>query len=125
MTTKAVTGACVLSQFSRSYATKGGMKHYKVLVAGGGTGGLAVGARARRSLGPGQVAVVEPSKVVNTEENALCIWGPSCIVAIIQAVRMYYYNFKAFKKNYVCVSVNSLLHVYYESHVHAHWLTDL
>ncbi|KAH3853128.1 sulfide:quinone oxidoreductase, mitochondrial-like [Dreissena polymorpha] len=62
MTTKAVTGACVLAQFSRSYATQGGMKHYKVLVAGGGTGGLAVGARARRSLGAGQVAVVEPSK---------------------------------------------------------------
>jgi hypothetical protein len=40
--------------------------HHKLVVAGGGTGGCSVSARACRALGPGTVAVIEPSEVVYT-----------------------------------------------------------
>ncbi|XP_060582923.1 sulfide:quinone oxidoreductase, mitochondrial-like [Ruditapes philippinarum] len=36
--------------------------HHKLVVAGGGTGGCSVSARACRALGPGTVAVIEPSE---------------------------------------------------------------
>ena len=39
------------------------VKHYPMVVLGGGTGGCSVAARACRMLGMGNVAVVEPSQV--------------------------------------------------------------
>lgn len=39
------------------------VKHYPMVILGGGTGGCSVAARACRMLGTGNVAVVEPSQV--------------------------------------------------------------
>ncbi|XP_052767901.1 sulfide:quinone oxidoreductase, mitochondrial-like [Mya arenaria] len=50
----------VLVQFTRSYSEGG--RHYKVVIAGGGTGGCSVGARACRTFGRGNVAIIEPAK---------------------------------------------------------------
>ncbi len=36
-----------------------GKNHYKVLIAGGGTGGCAVAGRLRKSIKPGDLAVIE------------------------------------------------------------------
>lgn len=47
-------------QAVRNYSTKDA-KHYKVVVAGGGSGGCAVAARACRAFGSGKVAVIEPA----------------------------------------------------------------
>lgn len=38
-------------------------EHYKVLVLGGGSGGIAMGARMKRKVGAEHVAIVEPSEV--------------------------------------------------------------
>lgn len=38
-------------------------QHYKIVVAGGGTGGTAVAARACRAFGPRKVAVVDPAEI--------------------------------------------------------------
>lgn len=38
-------------------------QHYKMLVLGGGSGGVAMSARMKRMLGAENVAVVEPSQV--------------------------------------------------------------
>lgn len=38
-------------------------QHYKMLVLGGGSGGIAMGARMKRMLGAENVAIVEPSEV--------------------------------------------------------------
>lgn len=40
-------------------------QHYKMLVLGGGTGGITMGARMKRLVGAENVAVVEPSEVRN------------------------------------------------------------
>ncbi len=40
-----------------------GKNHYKVLIAGGGTGGCAVAGRLRKSIKPGDLAVIEPTDV--------------------------------------------------------------
>ena len=39
------------------------VKHYPMVVLGGGTGGCSVAARACRMLGSGNVAVVDPAQV--------------------------------------------------------------
>ena len=49
--------ACYIS--SRRHASSG----YKVVVVGGGTGGCSTAAKFCRSLGKGNVAVIEPSDV--------------------------------------------------------------
>lgn len=49
-----------LRKFSSSVGSE--PKYYKVVVAGGGTGGTAVAARACRAFGPGKVAVIEPAE---------------------------------------------------------------
>lgn len=38
-------------------------QHYKMLVLGGGSGGIAMGARMKRMLGAENVAIVEPSEM--------------------------------------------------------------
>lgn len=38
-------------------------KKYRVLIIGGGTGGIAVAARLARVLGPGQVGLIEPAEI--------------------------------------------------------------
>jgi len=38
-------------------------EHYKMLVLGGGSGGIAMSARMKRRLGAEHVAVVEPAEV--------------------------------------------------------------
>ena len=40
------------------------VKHFPMVVLGGGTGGTSVAARACRMLGAGNVAVVDPAKVI-------------------------------------------------------------
>lgn len=57
----------VLVQFARSYSS-GGVKHHKLVVAGGGTGGCAVAARACRALGQGNVAIIEPAQVSRSNQ---------------------------------------------------------
>lgn len=44
---------------SSSVSTK---QHYKMLVLGGGSGGIAMSARMKRMMGAENVAVVEPSE---------------------------------------------------------------
>ncbi|XP_053398450.1 sulfide:quinone oxidoreductase, mitochondrial-like [Mercenaria mercenaria] len=58
------TGRVLLIKFVRNYSSARGNDtiHHKVVVAGGGTGGCSVSARACRTLGPGTVAVIEPSE---------------------------------------------------------------
>lgn len=51
----------VLVQIARNYSA-GSTKHHKLVVAGGGTGGCSVAARACRALGQGNVAVIEPAQ---------------------------------------------------------------
>ena len=36
--------------------------HYKLLIVGGGTGGISTGAKFAKKLGPQNVAIVDPSK---------------------------------------------------------------
>lgn len=59
-------------------------KSYKLLVVGGGCGGLATGSMFSRKLGKGQVAILEPREVSVTLYNDMhsavcisiyCIWG--------------------------------------------------
>lgn len=54
----------VLVHLVRNYSnsTKD-VKHYKLVVAGGGTGGCSVAARACKKFGKGNVAVIEPADV--------------------------------------------------------------
>lgn len=40
-------------------------QHYKMLVLGGGSGGITMSARMKRMLGAENVAVIEPSEVRN------------------------------------------------------------
>ena len=54
------SGARVLVQTVRRY---GDSSHYKVVIAGSGAGGCSVAARAQRTFGHGNVAVIEPAKV--------------------------------------------------------------
>jgi len=54
------SGARVLVQTVRRY---GDSPHYKVVIAGSGAGGCSVAARAKRTFGHGNVAVIEPAKV--------------------------------------------------------------
>lgn len=63
MTSRA--GRALSVQFVRKYSgsSKKDVKHYKMVIAGGGTGGLSVAARACRAFGPGKVAIVEPAEV--------------------------------------------------------------
>lgn len=70
MTSRA--GRALSVQFVRKYSasakqdsasTTQNVKHYKMVIAGGGTGGLSVAARACRAFGPGKVAIVEPAEV--------------------------------------------------------------
>uniref|UniRef100_A0A8C7FY80 Sulfide:quinone oxidoreductase, mitochondrial n=1 Tax=Oncorhynchus kisutch TaxID=8019 RepID=A0A8C7FY80_ONCKI len=53
-------GVCRLHTSSSSASSK---EHYKVLVLGGGTGGIAMSARMKRKLGAENVAVVETSEM--------------------------------------------------------------
>ncbi|XP_060582922.1 sulfide:quinone oxidoreductase, mitochondrial-like [Ruditapes philippinarum] len=57
-------GRSLFVQLVRKYSNTAGsdVKHYKVVVAGGGTGGCSVAARACRALGAGNVAVIEPAE---------------------------------------------------------------
>ena len=50
-------------QVVRRYSSAGSVKHHRLVVAGGGTGGCSVAARACRALGQGNVAVIEPAAV--------------------------------------------------------------
>jgi sulfide:quinone oxidoreductase len=56
-------GVCRLHTSSSSASSK---EHYKVLVLGGGTGGITMSARMKRKLGAENVAVVETSEVLKT-----------------------------------------------------------
>lgn len=51
------------SESKHNVVRGGDIKHHKLVIAGGGTGGCSVSARACRVLGPGNVGVVEPSEV--------------------------------------------------------------
>ncbi|KAL4237657.1 hypothetical protein ACF0H5_002371 [Mactra antiquata] len=52
----------VLVQLVRSYSnTSKDVNHYKLVVAGGGTGGCSVAARACKTFGQGNVAIIEPA----------------------------------------------------------------
>ena len=57
----------VLMLFSRAASTLSRAdetKHFPVVVLGGGAGGCSMASRLCRLMGPGNVAVVEPSKVL-------------------------------------------------------------
>lgn len=57
------TGRAVFVQCARYYSAQAkDVKHYRLVVAGGGTGGCSVASRACRAFGPGKVAVIEPSE---------------------------------------------------------------
>ncbi|KAK7891047.1 hypothetical protein WMY93_023010 [Mugilogobius chulae] len=55
------SGITVISHLHTSSHVSANM-HYKMLVLGGGSGGIAMGARMKRLMGAGNVAVVEPSE---------------------------------------------------------------
>ncbi|KAF3688697.1 Sulfide:quinone oxidoreductase, mitochondrial [Channa argus] len=55
------TGTAVATLHTSSHASA--KQHYKMLVLGGGSGGIAMSARMKRLLGAENVAVVEPSEV--------------------------------------------------------------
>jgi len=55
----------VLVQLVRGYSSGSGSKHYRLVIAGGGSGGCSVAARACRALGAGNVAVIEPAQVIS------------------------------------------------------------
>ena len=59
------TGRTLFVTSIRCYSSARGndVIHHKLVVAGGGTGGCSVSARACRTFGPGTVAVIEPSEV--------------------------------------------------------------
>jgi len=44
-------------------------EHYKMLVLGGGSGGIAMSARMKRKFGAENVAVVEPAEVRNCDHQ--------------------------------------------------------
>lgn len=62
MSTSSRAVQMLLVQTVRRYSSAG-VKHYQVVVAGGGSGGCAVAARACRALGSGKVAVIDPAQV--------------------------------------------------------------
>lgn len=62
MSTSSRAVQTLLLQTVRRYSSAG-VKHYQVVVAGGGSGGCAVAARACRAFGSGKVAVVDPAQV--------------------------------------------------------------
>ena len=56
---------CVIASRSVHIGTKEhAAKHFPLVVLGGGAGGCSVAARSCRMLGSGNVAVVEPAKVI-------------------------------------------------------------
>ncbi|XP_014025721.2 sulfide:quinone oxidoreductase, mitochondrial isoform X1 [Salmo salar] len=57
----AAIGICHLHTSSSSHASS--KEHYKVLVLGGGSGGITMSARMKRMLGAENVAIVEPSEM--------------------------------------------------------------
>ena len=48
---------------SSTHARARNVKHFPLVVLGGGSGGCSMAARACRLLGPGNVAVVDPAEV--------------------------------------------------------------
>lgn len=56
---------CLYSVRSHFHTSNGlsSKDHYKVVVLGGGSGGIAMGARMKRKVGAEHVAIVEPSEV--------------------------------------------------------------
>lgn len=46
--------------------------HYKVLVVGGGSGGITMSARMKRKVGARNVAVIEPSEVRYSHSVCFC-----------------------------------------------------
>lgn len=54
---------CVLTGRTVHIASPKDVKHFPLVVLGGGAGGCSVAARSCRMLGSGNVAVVEPAKV--------------------------------------------------------------
>lgn len=59
---RANNGIRIFVQFTRAYSS-GGTKHHKLVIAGGGTGGCAVAARATRKFGENNIAVIDPAEV--------------------------------------------------------------
>ncbi|XP_053332368.1 sulfide:quinone oxidoreductase, mitochondrial [Clarias gariepinus] len=64
----ALVGKCnrLLYSMRSHFHTSNGLsskEHYKVVVLGGGSGGVAMGARMKRKVGAEQVAIVEPSEM--------------------------------------------------------------
>lgn len=55
----------ILSAYRKAFSTEGlkKPKHYKLLIAGGGTGGIATAAKFKSTLKPGEMAIIEPSNV--------------------------------------------------------------
>lgn len=47
----------------RAYSSNAASKHYKIVIVGGGTGGVAVASRLARSMNGSDIVVVEPSQV--------------------------------------------------------------
>lgn len=64
-------GRTLFVQLVRRYSSGKDVKHYKLVIAGGGTGGCSVAARACRALGQGNVAVIEPAEVRKTYTSPL------------------------------------------------------
>lgn len=56
-------------------------QHYKMLVLGGGTGGIAMSARMKRVVGADNVAVVEPAEVwIALSSFMVLFWLQMCFV---------------------------------------------
>lgn len=58
------SGQWTRSQYLHTTSRAASKEHVKVLVLGGGSGGVAMSARMKRKVGAGNVAIVEPSEVI-------------------------------------------------------------
>ena len=57
-----------------THAQARNVKHFPLVVLGGGSGGCSMAARACRLLGPGNVAVVDPAEVKCLFNHIYCIY---------------------------------------------------
>lgn len=63
-------GSSVFFSLNSHFHSSSGLaskEHYKVVVLGGGSAGITMGARMKRKVGAKNVAIVEPSEVCSSE----------------------------------------------------------
>lgn len=80
-------GRSFLMQCIRNYSQD--VKHYKLVIAGGGSGGCAVAARLTKEFGQGNVAVVDPAEVTLIDKT--CVYERTLLLYTYVCIFLLYF----------------------------------